>query len=186
MRSSFGGHKREMGKLMILPRIRDPRFITVRRGGTLQDDDHRLLAMWAAACAEHVLHLFESVQPSDPRPRQAIEQARAWARGEITWWEARTAGGHANATARYLSGAARHAAYAAGQAAAVGHVAAHELGAAAYAIKAERAAAAEDERESAGRLECQWQRAQLPEEIRELVLDDQRLRNELCWFAFDC
>ena len=41
-------------------------------------------------------------------------------------------------------------------------------------------------REAAGRLECQWQRAQLPHEIRELVLDDQRLRNELCWFAFDC
>ena len=74
----------------------------------------------------------------------------------------------------------------AGQAAAVGHVAAHELGAAAYAIRAARAAAAEDQRESAGRLECQWQRAQLPHEIRELVLDDQRLRNELCWFAFDC
>ena len=25
-----------------------------------------------------------------------------------------------------------------------------------------------------------------PTQIRELVLDDQRLRNELCWFAFDC
>ena len=68
----------------------------------------------------------------------------------------------------------------------MGHVAAHELGAAAYAIKAERAAAAEGERAAAGRLECQWQRAELPNEIRELVLDDQRLRNELCWFAFDC
>jgi hypothetical protein len=42
-----------------------------------------------------------------------------------------------------LSGAARHAAYAAGQAAAVAHIAAHELGAAAYAIKAARAAAPE-------------------------------------------
>ena len=175
-----------MGKLVILPKIRDPRFITVRRGGTLRDDDHRLLAIWAAACAEHVLHLFESVQPSADRPRRAIDLGHAWAKGEITWWEARTAGGHANAAARDLSGAARHAAYAAGQAAAVGHVAAHELGAAAYAIKAVRAAAAPDEREAAGRLECQWQRAQLPHEIRELVLDDQRLRNELCWFAFDC
>jgi hypothetical protein len=38
----------------------------------------------------------------------------------------------------------------------------------------------------AGRLECEWQRAQLPDEIRELVLDDQKLRNDLCWFAFDC
>jgi hypothetical protein len=171
---------------VILPKLRDPRFITVRRGGTLQDDDHRLLAMWAAACAEHVLHLFESVQPADRRPRRAIEEARAWARGEIKMSEARAAGGHAMAAARDLSGAARHAAYAAGQAAVVAHVAAHELGAAAYAIKAERAAAAQDEREAAGRLECQWQRAQLPSEIRALVFDDQRLRNELCWFVFDC
>src|SRR5512142_2397128 len=171
---------------MILPKDRDPRFITIRRGGMLTDSDHRLLALWAAACAEHVLHLFESVQPSDPRPRQAIEQARAWARGEIKMSQSRTAAGHAQAAARELRGAARHAAYAAGQAAAVGHVAAHELGAAAYAIRAARAAAPQDDREEAGRLECRWQRAQLPVEIRDLVLDDQRLRNELCWFVFDC
>ena len=171
---------------MILPRVRDPRFITVRRGGSLEDDDHRLLAIWAADCAQHVLHHFEHARPTDDRPRRAIDLARAWARGEITWWEARTAAGHSNAAARDLRGAARHAAYAAGQAAAVGHVAAHELGAAAYAIRAAQAAAAEEEREEAGRRECGWQRAQLPVEIRDLVLDDQRLRNELCWFVFDC
>jgi hypothetical protein len=171
---------------VILPKIRDPRFITVRRGGTLQDDDHRLLAIWAADCAEHVLHHFEQIRPNDDRPRRAIGLGRAWARGEIPWAVARTAAGHANGAARDLRGAARHAAYAAGQAAAVGHVAAHELGAAAYAVRAARAGAPEDESGAAGRLECQWQRAQLPEEIRALVLDDQRLRNELCWFAFDC
>ncbi len=170
---------------MILPKVRDPRFITERRGGTLQDDDHRLLAIWAADCAEHALHHFERVRPDDERPRRAIDLGRAWARGEVPWAEARAAGGHANAAARDMTGAARHAAYAAGQAAAVGHVAAHELGAAAYAIKAVWAAAAEAERAAAGRLECQWQRAQLPHEVRELVLDDQRLRNALCWFAFD-
>jgi hypothetical protein len=170
---------------VILPKIRDPRFITVRRGGTLRDEDHRLLAIWAADCAEHVLDLFESAQPSDPRPRRAIELARAWARGDIKMSQARDSAGHAQAAARELSGAARHAAFAAGQAAAVAHVAAHELGAAAYAIKAARAAAARAEGEAAGRMECQWQRAQLPHEIRELVLDDQRLRNALCWFAFE-
>jgi hypothetical protein len=175
-----------MGATMILPKDRDPRFITVRRGGTLTDSDHRLLALWAAACAEHVLPLFESVQPADPRPRQAIEQARAWVRGEITMSQARAAGGHAMAAARALSGAARHAAYAAGQAAVVAHVAAHELGAAAYAIKAARAAAPRGESESAGRIECRWQRDQLPAAIRELVLDDQRLRNAICWSVFDC
>ena len=170
---------------MILPKIRDPRFITVRRGGILQDDDHRRLAVWAAACAEHVLPLFERARPDDDRPRRAIDLGRAWARGEVSWWDARTAAGHANGAARDLEGAPRFAAYAAGQAAAVGHVAAHELGAAAYAIKAIWAAAAQGEREAAGRAECQWQRDQLPDEIRYLVLDDERLRNELCWFAFD-
>jgi hypothetical protein len=171
---------------MILPKERDPRFITIRRGGTLTDLNHQLLALWAAACAEHVLHLFESVQPSDPRPRQAIELTRAWARGEVKMSQSRAAAGHAQAAARELKGAARHAAYAAGQAAAVAHVAAHELGAAAYAIKAARAAASKGEGESAARLECQWQREQLPEAIRELVLDDQRLRNDICWSVFDC
>jgi len=75
---------------------------------------------------------------------------------------------------------------AAGQAGAVAHVAAHELGAAAYAIKAARAGAPEGEGEAAGRLECRWQPDQLPEAIRELVLDDQRLRNDICWSVFDC
>src|SRR5690606_29716085 len=170
---------------MILPKKRDPRFITLRRGGTLQDADHHLLALWAAACAEHVLPLFETVRPHDDRPRRAIEAARAWVRGEMTMTQARTAAGHANAAARDLRGAPRYAAYAAAQAAAVAHVAAHELGAAAYAIKAVQAAAPKGESESAGRRECQWQRAQLPEAIRDLVLDDQRLRNDICWSVFD-
>ena len=171
---------------MILPKVRDPRFVTIRRGGTLTDADHHLLALWAASCAEHVLDYFESAQPGDLRPRQAIEHARAWARGEVKMTEARTAGGHAMGAARELRGPARHAAYAAGQAGVVAHVAAHELGAAAYAIKAARAAAPAGEGEAAGRLECQGQRDQLPEAIRELVLDDQRLRNDICWSVFDC
>jgi hypothetical protein len=171
---------------MILPKKRDSRFITVRRGGTLQDADHRLLAIWAADCAQHVLHLFEEIRPDDKRPRRAIEAVRAWTRAEITMSQSRAAGGHAMAAARDLSGAARHAAYAAGQAAVVAHVAAHELGAAAYAIKAAREAALDDQADESGRLECIWQRAQLPSEIRDLVLDDQKLRNEICWFVFDC
>ncbi len=171
---------------MILPKDRDPRFITLRRGGTLTDADHHLLALWAATCAEHVLPLFEAVQPEDARPRQAIEQVRAWVRGEISMMESRAVGGHAMGAARDLKGAPRFAAYAAGQAAVVAHVAAHELGAATYAIKAVQAAAPKGEGTTAGRIECRWQRDQLPEAIRELVLDDQRLRNDICWSVFDC
>jgi hypothetical protein len=171
---------------VILPKERDPRFITVRRGGTLSDPDHHLLAIWAADCAQHVLHHFEQAQPGDDRPRRAIELARAWARGEIPMKEAHKMAFVANAAARDLSGAAKMAALAAGQAVAVAHVAAHELGAAAYAIRAAREAAPEQERDDAGKRECHWQRARLPDAIRDLVLDDQRLRNALCWNVFDC
>ena len=87
--------------------------------------------------------------------------------------------------ARDLSGAPRFAAYAAGQAAAVAHVAAHDLGAAAYAVKAVRAAAPPGAEELAGRDECRWQRDRLPGAVRALVLDDQRRRNDLCWFVVD-
>lgn len=170
---------------MILTTPRDPRFVTIRRGGSLGDDDHRLLALWAALCAEHVLQLFEDERPRDERPRRAIELTRAWTRGEISMKEAHDYAFVANRAAREATGAARLAAYAAGQSVAVAHVAAHELGAAAYAIRAVRAAAPVSSSEEAGSEECRWQRTQLPDGIRELVLDDQRLRNEACWSVFD-
>lgn len=112
---------------MILPRVRDPRLITVRSGGTLTDADHQLLAIWAARCAKHVLRLFEERMPADGRPREAVDAARAWARGEMKMMDARARGGHAMGAARPMRGAARFAAYAAGQAACVGHVPEHEL-----------------------------------------------------------
>jgi hypothetical protein len=84
---------------VILSEVRDPRLVTVRRGGTLEDPDHRRLAVWAADCAEHVLDHFERARPTDSRPRRAIELGRAWARTEITMTEARTAAGHASAAA---------------------------------------------------------------------------------------
>ena len=141
---------------MILPAVRDPRLITIRRGGSLTDDDHRLLALWAATCAEHVLHLFEQVAPDDPRPREAIAAARTWAGGELPMMRARAVGGHAMGAARPLRGAPRMAAYAAGQAACVPHVAEHDLGAAAYAIRAVHHAHPQDP--SAGVGERDWQR----------------------------
>jgi hypothetical protein len=171
---------------VILPAERDPRLITVRRGGTLRDADHHLLALWAADCAEHVLHHFEQVRPDDHRPRRAIEDTHAWVRGEVRMSDARKAAFASNAAAREVSGAAKFAALAAGQAAAVAHVAAHELGAAAYAIRAARESAPESERGEAARQECCWQREQLPDAIRDLVIEDQRQRNDICWGVFAC
>lgn len=151
------------------------------------DGDHRLLAVWAAECAEHALPLFEALCPEDRRPRLAVEAAHAWVRGDISMMEARCAAGAAQDAAREVkarSEAAKCAALAAGQAAAVAHVAAHELGAAAYAILAAMAAAPKEERENARRQECEWQRDRLPEKIRALVIEDEGLRNDLCWFVF--
>jgi hypothetical protein len=169
----------------ILPAVRDPRFITVRRGGTLTDADHHLLAEWAIACVEHVLPLFEAERPGDPVLTDTLELSRAWIRGEVPMREAHQRAFVANAAGKGLPDPARFVALAAGQAVAVAHVPAHELGAAAYAIRAVAASAPETEADAARRHERDWQRAQLPEAIRELVLDDQRLRSPICWNVFD-
>jgi hypothetical protein len=169
----------------ILPADRDPRLITVRRGGTLTDEHHRLLAEWAAICAEHVLHFFEQVRPNDTRPRDAIEMGRAWIRGEVRMMQARQSAFPANAAGRDLPEPAKYAALAAGQAAPVAHVAAHALGAAAYAIRAAAADAPNGAAEAARIAERDWQRERIPAEVRELVLDDQRRRSAICWNVFD-
>jgi hypothetical protein len=50
---------------------------------TLSEDDRRVLAVWAADCAERTLSLFEAQAPDDTRPRDAINGLRAFARGEM-------------------------------------------------------------------------------------------------------
>ena len=91
----------------------------------------------------------------------------------------------ANAAGKGLTDPAKFAALAAGQSVAVAHVAAHELGAAAYAIRAVAASVPAGEAEAARLRERDWQREQLPHAIRDLVLDDQRLRSPICWNVFD-
>jgi hypothetical protein len=105
---------------------------------TLSLDDRRIVASWAADCAEHVIDLYEDAVPGDIRVREAIAQARAFAAGELGVADAmRRRGGDAGAAARDApTPAARAAAYAAEQAAAVAHMGAHALGAAGYAAKA--------------------------------------------------
>lgn len=96
------------------------------------------MAAWAADCAEHVLEIFESDHPGDARVRDAIDQARAFAMGDLAVDVAiRRRGGDAGTAAREAATpAARAAAYAAEQAAAVAHMGAHALGAAGHAAKA--------------------------------------------------
>ena len=106
-------------------------------------DDRRIVASWAADCAEHVLAIYEDAVPGDSRVRAAIDQARSFAAGDLDVGEAvRRRGAEAGAAAREApTPAATAAAYAAEQAAAVAHLGAHAFGAAGYAAKASTLAA---------------------------------------------
>jgi len=144
--------------------MRDRRFVAAHRGGPLDAAAHRLLAAWAAICAERVLPLFEGCS-SDDRPRVAIETAKAWSRGEVPVGAAQKAAVRAHAAAREMtSKAAIAAARAAGHAVATAHMADHCLGAPLYALKAVGAAGGSTD------LERAWQIQQLPDEVRELVV----------------
>jgi hypothetical protein len=104
---------------------------------TLSEDDRRVVAVWAAGCAEQTLSLFEARAAGDTRPRDAVEGARAFARDELRVGPARALAAQAHAAARSVTEpAATAAARAAGHAAATAHMASHALGAPAYAARA--------------------------------------------------
>jgi hypothetical protein len=132
---------------------------------TLSESDRRLVAEWAAACADRVLWLFEIERPGDDRPRAAIARARAFSRGELdTASGIRQRFGGGSAARETTSHAAAAAARAAGQASAVCHMGAHALGAAAYAVRA-AGLAAPDQPDAAGN-EIRWQLAQMTADVR--------------------
>lgn len=149
--------------------MRDNRFKAIHRRGPLDLRRHRLLSSWAADCAEHVLRHFGAHAVDDERPENAIHAARAWARGEISAGIARRASFEAHAAAREARDpAARAAARSAGHAAATAHMADHAKGAALYAIKAVSASRPGESSEVVNG-EREWQRKQLPTEIRDLI-----------------
>jgi hypothetical protein len=128
----------------------------VRSPQTLSEADRRIIAVWAADCAERVLGLFEAEAPWDSRPRDAIARTRAFARGELGVAGEIRRRFVAGAAAREVSSpAAVAAARAAGQAASIPHMGAHALGAAAYAAKA--AGLAAPDRPEAFREAIRWQ-----------------------------
>jgi hypothetical protein len=130
---------------------------------SLSENERRVLAAWAADCAERVLSLFEQEAPDDERAREGIERARAFARGELdTAGEIRrrfVAGRAAQAAA---SPAGKAAAWAAGQASGVAHMGAHALGAAAYAANAAQLAAPD----GGGTAEIAWQVANMNQAVK--------------------
>ena len=135
---------------------------------TLSENDRRVLAVWAADCAERTLSLFEAQAPNDPRPRDAIDGLRAFARGDMRIGKVRALSAGAHAAARDVDDpAAVAAARAAGQAAGTAHMAAHARGAAAYAAKAAGLAAPQDQTAVAG--EVRWQQSQASPAVRDVL-----------------
>jgi hypothetical protein len=123
---------------------------------TLSEAERRVVAAWAADCAERVLALFEANAPGDSRPRDSIARTRAFARGELgVADEIRRRFVDGGAAREVSDAAAVAAARAAGQAASIAHMGAHALGAAAYAAKA--AGLAAPDRPEAVEEEIRWQ-----------------------------
>ena len=147
-----------MDRQNIFEKRRDLRLVTIRRGGTLNNSDHRLIAKWADECAQHMLHLFEEERPDDARLRIAIEQARAWG----------TRRNH-NRSGRGSSS----------------YGCMWTWGLSLWDPGCSRSLFRRSARWSR-LLEFRWQYTQLPREIRDLVRSDQQLRNRKYWSLFTC
>jgi hypothetical protein len=129
---------------------------------SLSEADRRVVAAWAADCADRVLGLFEAEVFDDDRPRDAVARTRAFARGELdAAGEIRRRFVAGRAAQAATSPAAIAAARAATQAAGVAHMGAHALGAAAYAVRAATTAGPP----SSGADELAWQLAHLDPDV---------------------
>ncbi len=130
---------------------------------------HHTLALWAAGCAEHTLHLFEEEAPKDNRPRFAIESLRLWVKGELTMIKCREAAFAAHAAAREVdSPVAVAAARAAGQAVAAAHMWNHSPHAAEYAANAVSLSVPKDKAHEVRAEEREWQWEHLRQDLRPL------------------
>ena len=143
---------------------------------TLSDEDRRLVAEWAADCAQRVLPLFEVKAPSDTRPREAIEGARAFALDGKRTAQLRSLALAAQSAAREVGNpVAASAARAAGLAAATPythalatpHQSKHVLGPAVYQVQARELAAGNDP--SVGDEEMHWVIERASSTVREVV-----------------
>lgn len=134
-------------------------------------NDHRMLGLWAAECAEHILPYFEEKYGEDTRPRDAINTLRAWVKtGEFQMSTIRAVALPAHAAAKSVEKdkAASYAAHAAGQAVGTAHGPTHALGTVAYSMKL-AAFLNPDNVKKAITKEREWQNERLPENLKPWV-----------------
>ena len=99
--------------------------------------NRRALILWALDLAEEITLQLEKSYPTDPRPRQALDAARAWATGYIKMPLARCAILDCHAMAKELDSPADAArCHAVAQACSVVHTSGHALGLPIYELTA--------------------------------------------------
>lgn len=103
----------------------------------IQQQNHRVLVMWALDCAKLPLELFEAKYCEEKRPRICLELCEAWARGKIKMPAAKRAILDSHTAAKEINdseyGALCHAI---GHAGATVHVETHALGLPMYELTA--------------------------------------------------
>ena len=144
--------------------MRDKRYITEHRGGSLKEEQHRQLVIWACLCVEHVLPLYGNT--IDERLTKAVNTAKEWVKGNASVSDARNASFNAIAVANELNDKTAIAiARSVGHAVAAAHMADHSLRAADYALKAVKLA------DKSMETEIKWQDNHLSPEIIDQVLE---------------
>jgi len=125
----------------------------------IEKQKHRTLVLWSIECAGRVLPIFEEKHPQDERPREAVEAAKAWARGEIKMPAAKKAAHAAHNAATAVAEedpAACAAARAIGHVVGTVHVETHAMGFVMYAITAFVYAAEPKVADEVIAKECDW------------------------------
>jgi len=103
----------------------------------IQQQNHRILVMWALDCAKRPLEQFEAKYPDEHRPRTCLELCEAWARGKIKMPVAKRAILDSHAVAKEINDNEHgDLCHAIGHAGATVHVETHALGLPIYELSA--------------------------------------------------
>lgn len=157
--------------------MKKKKFSLALRDAATQDladkTDHKIVALWAKHCVEHVMHYFIEKYPQDLRPQYALETLQAWIDTgvfKMSVIRAASLGSHAAAREIGEDIPARSIARAAGQAVATAHVRTHCMGAAVYALQAIHRATDTEIVATALAKEIAWQYRELFRLSRDLVV----------------
>jgi len=148
----------------VMPGMRDKRFVTLKRGGTLTPENHIIMMRWSCACVDRLAQTLGTTL--SPVLAEAMRVAEDWAGGKVKTGAAMSAARAVHVHARSLANPVDKAfARAVGHAVATAHMADHCIGPVLYSEKAVKAAGGD----SAG--ERKWQFDRLPPALVPALTD---------------